>query len=69
MSESIRRILRRKEVEHLTGLSRSFIYAKMYKGEFPQSIPLDGKGRIVGWDSVEIEQWIEDKINSAKEVC
>ena len=55
-----RRIYRRKEVEAKTGLKRSSIYRGMKKREFPQAVPL-GK-RAVGWDSVEIDEWIADRL-------
>ncbi len=42
------RILRRKQVESRTGLSRSTIYARIAEGSFPRPIDLGG-GRAVGW--------------------
>ena len=59
----IDRILRRKEVEHLTGLSCSTIYERMASNEFPRSIPLGG--RMVGWRVSAIEQWIETQTAKA----
>ena len=41
------RILRRPEVEHMVGLSRSTIYAMMAEGHFPKPVRL-GR-RAVGW--------------------
>ena len=46
-------ILRLPEVMARTGLSRSTIYSKMDKREFPQSISLGL--RAVGWDADEID--------------
>ncbi len=57
------RILRRHEVEKLTGLSRSTIYLRMSQGTFPKSVPLGG--RLIGWDSRSIENWINDCIANA----
>lgn len=57
---STRQILRRKQVEMCTGLSRSTIYQWILEGRFPAPIPLGS--RAVGWDSLEIEQWIEEQI-------
>lgn len=51
------RILRRKEVQQLTGLSCSTIYAFMKNNQFPKSINLGG--RMVGWTLSSIENWIE----------
>lgn len=57
-------LLRRPDVERITGLSRSSIYAKMKTGEFPQSIPLTG--RIVAWLQSEILEWVQSKIEIRK---
>lgn len=56
MSITTRRILRRREVEARTGLSRSTIYAQMSEGTFPKPIRL-GK-RAVGWTDAAIEEWL-----------
>jgi prophage regulatory protein len=61
------RILRRKEVETVTGLGRSVIYEKMADGTFPQQVPLHG--RAVGWVESEVQSWISDRIEEAREVA
>ena len=55
------RILRRAEVEAKTGFKRAHIYNLMKEGKFPRAMRLGV--RAVGWDSVEIEQWITDRRN------
>ncbi len=55
------RILRRAEVEAKTGFKRAHIYNLMKEGKFPKAMRLGV--RAVGWDSVEIEQWITDRRN------
>jgi prophage regulatory protein len=55
-----RRILRRPEVEQKTGFKRAHIYNLMKEGKFPKALRLGV--RAVGWDSVEIEQWIADRL-------
>ena len=55
------RILRRTEVEAKTGFKRAHIYSLMKEGKFPKALRLGV--RAVGWDSVEIEQWIADRLN------
>lgn len=47
-----------------TGVSRSGIYQKIADGQFPKSIRL-GR-RAVGWDSDEIQQWIQDRIDESR---
>ena len=57
-----RRILRLEEVEAKSGFKRAHIYALMRKRQFPQALRLGV--RAVGWDSIEIDQWIADRVNS-----
>ena len=52
----ISRILRIREVVHVTGLSRSTIYRQMAVKEFPQAVRL--APQTVGWREHEIEAWI-----------
>ncbi len=49
-------ILRRKQVENRTGLSRSTIYLRIKEGTFPRPINLGA--RAVGWLENEIEEWL-----------
>ena len=49
-------ILRRKQVENRTGLSRSTIYLRIQEGTFPKPIKLGE--RAVGWLENEIEAWL-----------
>lgn len=49
-------ILRRKQVEKKTGLSRSTIYLRVKEGTFPRPINLGA--RAVGWLENEIEAWL-----------
>lgn len=53
-------ILRRKNVEARTGLSRSTIYARIQQGTFPRPINLGG--RAVGWLESEIQAWLESRV-------
>lgn len=48
-------LLRRKEVERETGLSRSSIYQYMQEDRFPK--PLKIGPRAVAWPASEIEAW------------
>lgn len=66
-------ILRRKQVENRTGLSRSTIYAKFrpnpkrpgdYDSTFPRPIPLGLKA--VGWVESEIESWLAAQIEKGR---
>lgn len=57
-----RRILRRDEVEAKTGFKRAHIYKLMRDGKFPRALRLGI--RAVGWDSVEIDQWVAERRNN-----
>ncbi len=54
-------ILRRKEVERRTRLSRSSIYAAIHAGKFPRPVSLGA--RAVGWVEDEIEAWLQSRID------
>ena len=56
--------IRRKEVEELTGLSRTAIYDRMREGRFPKSVALSPK--TIRWVRGEIIKWIEEQISSAR---
>lgn len=49
------RLLRRREVEQETGLSRTSIYRLMDQGQFPR--PLRTGARAVAWPTAAIEAW------------
>jgi len=53
------RILRRKDVELLTGLSRSTIYRHVSAGTFPAPIKLTE--RLIGWRESAISGWVESR--------
>ncbi len=53
------RILRRTDVQQLTGLSRSTIYRWSSNGSFPKPSKLGP--RAVGWPEAQIRAWIADR--------
>lgn len=59
----ITKTLRRPDVQNITGLSRSTIYAMMAEGEFPKPIKL-GK-RAVGWREADVAAWLESRTTDA----
>jgi prophage regulatory protein len=54
----ITRIIRLQEVMHRTGLSKSTIYDRMKKKEFPQRVKLLRGSQYVGWADSEIDAYI-----------
>jgi prophage regulatory protein len=66
-------ILRRKQVEARTGLSRSTIYAKLrqnpkrpedYDPTFPRPISVGAKA--VGWIEAEIDAWLTARVKESR---
>ena len=53
------RLLRRREVEEITGLSRSSIYRLMQEGEFPR--PVKVGPAAVRWRASDIAAWVESR--------
>lgn len=58
------KIIRLPAVKEKTGISRSSIYLRMSKGEFPKSISLGD--RAIGWLESDIEQWLDERISASK---
>ncbi|MCM8612807.1 AlpA family phage regulatory protein [Accumulibacter sp.] len=55
MAEQLRYLLRLKQITAFTGMSRSWTYEAIRRGEFPAPIPLSA--RAVAWDSASIAAW------------
>lgn len=67
MAQQIREalaIIRRKQVEARTGLSRSTIYARMADGTFPK--PVNIGPRAVGWVESEIADWLNTQVAQSR---
>lgn len=69
-------ILRRKQVEVRTGLSRSSIYARMrynpkrpneYDPTFPKPVSVGAKA--VGWIEHEIDGWLNARIRASRKAA
>lgn len=55
--------LRRRDVEDVTGLSRSTIYNLMSRGLFPRPVKLTGKA--VAWPENAIAEWLASRKQTA----
>ena len=53
------RVMRRPEVEHVTGLSRASLYRLIGKGHFPNPVKLSSNS--VGWREADIREWLESR--------
>jgi len=68
MTQNIQRelaILRRKQVQIRTGLSRSTIHQYIKDGVFPKPVPLGP--RAVGWLESEVSEWIAERVRIARD--
>jgi prophage regulatory protein len=55
--------LRLKQVKNLTGLSRSWIYAAIRRGDFPTPVSIGA--RAVAWTAASIARWQAQRILSS----
>jgi prophage regulatory protein len=62
----MRSLLRRSEVESRTGLPTSTLYRLIAEKRFPSPIPLAGSPRMVAWDSMEVDAWVDAQIRAAR---
>ena len=58
------RLIRRKEVEKMTGLVKSSIYLKIKEGDFPKPIKIGL--RAIAWLEADIAGWIAAKVEKSK---
>ena len=59
-------ILRLPQVKKRTGKCRTAIYFEMQAGTFPKQIPIGS--RAVGWDSDEVQAWIDKTLQAGKKL-
>lgn len=62
------RILRRKDLEQLLGISRSQIYVLVAAGRLPKPVPLFG-GRNVGWLFHEVQEALRSCVELSRETA
>ena len=61
-------ILKLPAVKARTGLSRSTIYLRMAKQNFPMTISLGGC-RAVGWIESEIDDWLKQQVEASRKAA
>lgn len=62
--QQIDRMLRRKEVEQITGRSRSSIYDGIAAGTFPKPVKIGA--RAVAWPESVIRAWIAERMEGGQ---
>ena len=58
------RVLRKSDVEQMTGLTERTLRNMEYAGKFPKRFTINPGGRVVGWRSVEVQNWIDARAAS-----
>jgi prophage regulatory protein len=58
------KILRRKSVLELTGLSKTTMYSEIEAGNFPKPVQLTA--RSVGWKESDIDEWVRSRLPVGK---
>ena len=61
------KLLRIKQVQDRTSLSKSYIYQLCSQNQFPKSIQLVAGGSSVAWIESEIQEWIDSRIAACDE--
>jgi prophage regulatory protein len=56
------RLIKLKEVMHITSLARSTIYKYVKDGEFPKSVSLGEKA--VAWIESEVQEWVSSRVRN-----
>lgn len=54
------RLIRRSDVQRMTGLGASSIYQLQREGDFPQSVQVSE--RRVAWVESEVAEWVSNRI-------
>ena len=57
-----KRLIRRSEVEKITGLTTSRLYEMMKAKEFPKAVPIGPFA--VAWVESEVDQWVNARIEA-----
>ena len=64
LSTNLDRLIRRPEVEQITGKSRSGIYEGIADGTFPRPVRIGA--RAVAWRESDIQNWIDQREEGSK---
>ena len=56
-------ILRKRQVEEMTGRSYSSLRRDMERGDFPRPVQIGP--RAIGWRTGEVRNWIESRVTAA----
>jgi len=63
----VNKLIRIKEVQAVTSLSKSYIYQLVKQGGFPRSIRLIKGGSAVAWLESEVNDWVDSRLQARNE--
>jgi predicted DNA-binding transcriptional regulator AlpA len=63
----INRVLRKPQVEEVTGLTERTLRKMEAEGNFPKRFTLNPSGRAVGWNAADVEAWVEARARGVEE--
>ena len=58
-------LIRRQDVERLTGFGKAYLYKQMKAGRFPRPVRIGSKS--VRWIEAEVRGWIVERISEDRE--
>lgn len=64
MAQQLRCFLRLKQLKLVTGMSRSWIYESIRRGEFPKPVSLGA--RAVAWLDTDVDNFIQARIDASR---
>lgn len=56
------KLIRIRSVLDLTGISKSYLYQLVSRGDFPRPVQLVKGGKSVAWIESEVHSWVESRI-------
>lgn len=62
-------VLNVRDIQKITGMSRTTIWRHEKNGEFPKRMKLTDSGRSVGWLESDIREWLQSRKDKAAEVA
>jgi len=68
MTETLNKIIRRRDLPLYTGLRKSTINRLIAENEFPSPIKLTSGGRAKGWLEADIVEWQQRRREASREV-
>ena len=63
------RIIRKPELEAMTGLTERQIRTLEDEGDFPKRFVIAPGGRAVGWSNIEVQDWLAERRDAREQMA